>query len=62
LWRRGVQRDDLEEFIEGSPRLDVFVDEMDNIELKVAARVACKKARVPVVMATDNGDGIIVRY
>ena len=33
---------------------------MDNIPLKFACREACKNLRIPVVMATDNGDSIIL--
>ena len=44
----------------GNPRLDIFIDEMDNLALKVAARFLAKRQRMPVVMATDNGDGILL--
>lgn len=57
LWDRGIRADTLARFIKG---LDIFVDEMDDIGMKVACREACKKARVPVLMATDNGDSVIV--
>lgn len=60
LWDKGVSIDTLEEFIIGTPKLDVFIDEMDNIEMKTAARFICKQARIPLLMATDNGDGVIV--
>lgn len=60
VWRRGLHRNDIRKFISGKPPLDIFVDEMDNIEIKVACRIMCREMKVPVVMATDNGDGIIV--
>lgn len=60
LWRRGIRREDIKEFILGAPRLDVFIDEMDDIALKILARTVCRAARIPVVMATDNGDGVII--
>jgi len=60
IWDRGLNKDNMEEFLVSSPRLDVFVDEMDSIDLKVLARIICRRNKIPVVMATDNGDGIIL--
>ena len=59
LWREGVGASTLQKFIT-DPRLDIFIDEMDDIELKFSARDICKKERIPVIMATDNGDGAIL--
>jgi len=59
LWTEGLSEDTLKRFI-NDPKLTVFVDEMDDIPLKFACRTACKKARVPVVMATDNEDGAVI--
>lgn len=52
----GISIDGLEEFMTG---LDVFVECMDHPELKIRSRLIAKKLGIPVVMATDNGDGII---
>ncbi len=41
-------------------RLTVLVEEMDDLVLKVDVRVKARAARVPVVMATDNGDNAIL--
>lgn len=60
LWDQGLTRGNLEEFIFGNPKLDVFIDEMDSLDLKVLARFICKKNKIPVLMATDNGDGVIL--
>lgn len=40
--------------------VDVLVEETDNLEIKIALRLAARKRGIPVVMATDNGDNIIV--
>lgn len=53
---QGVSAESLEKFLSG---LDVFVECMDNPELKIRSRLIAKKLGVPVLMATDNGDGII---
>jgi len=60
LWDKGLNKDNLEEFLLENPRLDVFVDEMDSIDLKILTRIICRRNKIPVVMATDNGDGIIL--
>lgn len=60
LYPKGLTEEKLEAFMLGSPRLDIFIDEMDNLALKVLARFVAKRERMPVVMATDNGDGILL--
>lgn len=60
LWTKGVSEGTMAKFIAGKPRLDVFIDEMDSLAAKVAARIVAKKERIPVLMATDNGDGVIL--
>lgn len=59
LWDSGISKDTINKFIL-DPKVDVFVDEMDSLDLKIAARFACKEAGIPVLMATDNGDGILL--
>ncbi len=56
VYENGLTGDNLEGFIRG---LDVFVDEMDSIDLKVRARFIAKKHKIPVLMATDNGYNVI---
>lgn len=56
VYDQGLNKDNIEEFIKS---LDVFIDEMDSIELKVRARFIAKKHKIPVLMATDNGDNVI---
>ncbi|MEK7650489.1 MAG: ThiF family adenylyltransferase [Patescibacteria group bacterium] len=60
VWSSGVTKDNIEDFVAGAPKLDVFIDEMDSIDLKIISRLVCKKLKIPVLMATDNGDGIIL--
>jgi len=40
--------------------LDIIVDEVDDMPFKIEARKLALKYKVPVVMATDNGDGIVL--
>jgi hypothetical protein len=57
LFKEGITKDNAAEFVEG---LDVLVEELDDIEMKVMMREEAKKRRIPVVMATDNGDNVIM--
>jgi tRNA threonylcarbamoyladenosine dehydratase len=51
-----VTDEGIERFLSG---LDVFVECADHPELKIRSRLIAKRLRIPVIMATDNGDGII---
>jgi len=57
LHPEGLTENNLEEFMN---ELDVVIDEMDNLGLKIKLRQEAKKRGIPVVMATDNGDGGLV--
>jgi len=42
------------------PKIDVLIEEMDNLPLKVAIREVARKNRIPVIMVTGNGAGLIL--
>ena len=44
----------------GAEPLAVLIEEMDDIPMKVAIRRRARAAGIPVVMATDNGDNVIL--
>ena len=60
LWDKGVNKNNIEDFIVGPSPVGILIDEMDSIDLKVKARYICQKFKIPVLMATDNGDSIIL--
>ncbi len=60
MYPEGLTEDTIQEFMAGKPKLNIFIDEMDNVALKIKARLLCRDLRIPVLMATDNGDGIIL--
>jgi len=60
LFPKGITEENIERFFDGPPRLDIVVDEVDNLGMKIRLREEAKKRRVPVVMATDNGDSGIL--
>lgn len=53
----GVTEATMDAFLDGA---DVLVEETDSLEMKIGLRLAARKKGIPVVMATDNGDGVIV--
>lgn len=59
-YRDGVNQENLEEFILGKPRLDCIIDALDNLEIKFRLRLLAKSYRVPVIMATDIGDNVVL--
>lgn len=53
----GVTEETMDVFLKD---VDVVVEETDNLEIKIRLRLAARERGIPVVMATDNGDNIIV--
>jgi tRNA threonylcarbamoyladenosine dehydratase len=53
----GVADDNLARFLAGA---QLLIDEMDDVGMKIRARMVARRYRVPVVMATDDGDNTIV--
>lgn len=53
----GVTEETMDAFLKD---VDVLVEETDNLEIKIRLRLAARERGIPVVMATDNGDNIIV--
>lgn len=60
LYPDGLTPDNLKDFLLGEPKLNIVVDEMDNLKMKIFIRLASRSARLPVIMATDNGDNLII--
>lgn len=57
----GVTLKNIDEFFgTGDERLQLFIEEMDDIKLKIDTRFRARELRIPVVMATDNGDNTII--
>lgn len=42
------------------PRLDLLIEEMDNLKLKITIRELARAHRIPVLMVTGNGEDVIV--
>lgn len=60
LFTDGLTPENIVRFFEGAPRLDIVIDEIDNLAVKCLLREHAKRLRLPVVMAADNGDDGVV--
>lgn len=56
-YANGITDENMAEFLDG---IDILIEECDNLLLKIKLRIEAKKRGIPVVMATDNDDNIIV--
>ncbi len=58
-YKNGLDEANLEEILT-KYRPDIIVDEMDSLHMKVVLRMKAKEAGIPVIMATDDGDVILL--
>lgn len=58
VWSRGLEEKTLERFLL-KPKLDILIEEMDNLRLKIMIRELARKYRIPVIMVTGNGENLI---
>lgn len=59
VYNEGLNEKNLEKFLL-KPKIDVLIEEMDNLYLKIKIRELARQYRIPVIMATDHGDNILV--
>ena len=60
IFTDGLTEGNIDRFFGGDRPLDVVIDECDNIAMKYLIRDQAHQRKIPVVMATDNGDNGIV--
>ncbi len=60
VFDEGVTVENIHRFLTHPAPLQVVIDEMDSLYLKIQLRLAARALRIPVIMAADNGDGIVV--
>lgn len=56
----GITLGNIEQFLVKPQKLDLLIDEMDSLYLKIQIRIYARKYQIPVMMVTDNGDGIML--
>ncbi len=59
LYDQGIQPDNLDKFLTDS-KIDLLIEEMDNLKLKIAIREKARGLKIPVLMVTGNGSNIII--
>ena len=61
LFPEGLTKDNIAVFMKnGSKKLDVVIDEVDNMAIKCLIREYASRLGIPLVMAADNGDNAVV--
>ena len=60
LFPEGLTKENITRFFKGPSKLDVVIDELDNLAMKYLIRKEARKYHLPVVMAADNGDNSVV--
>jgi hypothetical protein len=63
IYSDGIDANNIQDFVTGSagfPKLDILLEGVDNLEMKILLRQEAKAGRIPLIMATDNADGIIM--
>lgn len=60
LFPDGLTEQNMKKFFEGPPKMNVVVEEIDNLAMKYRVREYAKKLRIPVIMGTDDGDDAVV--
>lgn len=59
LHENGISQDSVSAFLGDAP-LDLLVEEMDALPLKIAVREEAKRRGIPVIMVTGNGEGVLL--
>lgn len=52
-----VSKDNIDEILSG---VDVAIDEIDDIQMKILIRIEARRRKIPVIMATELGDTIML--
>jgi hypothetical protein len=60
IFSDGITQKNIEKFMNGSRKLDIVIDEIDNIAVKYLIREKAKEHKVPLVMGADDGDNAVV--
>lgn len=55
----GLNEKNLVEILDGQ-KIDVVIDEMDELRMKIVVREEAKKRKLPVIMAADDGDDALL--
>src|SRR3989344_1564811 len=57
VWGDGVNPENIKEFVSG---MDILIEEMDALPLKIAIREEARRQGVPTIMVTGNGHDVVL--
>lgn len=60
MFPEGLTEKNIKKFFGGPPKMDLIVEEIDNLAMKYRVREYAKKLRIPVIMGTDDGDDAVI--
>jgi len=60
LYPEGLNKENLDGYVNTDPRPDLIIEAIDDFEMKIRVRLAARKAQIPVLMLTNLGDNILV--
>ncbi len=60
LYYNKVDKDSINEIFDTPWKAQIAIDEIDDIEMKVNIRIEARKRRIPVIMATELGDTVML--
>jgi molybdopterin/thiamine biosynthesis adenylyltransferase len=61
LFTDGFQLSNMDQFfVHDGEKIDLFVEEMDSIKLKIESRFRARELGIPVIMGSDDGDNAMV--
>lgn len=60
LYDKGLNEENIEDFVGGDPKPRVIFEIIDDFKMKIRVRMVAKKHGVPVVMLTNLGDSILI--
>jgi hypothetical protein len=55
----GITPESMESFLV-SPKIDLLIEETDNLKLKINIRNIAKEYKIPVIMVTGNGENVLI--
>jgi len=59
VFNQGIETGKEEKFLL-QPKVDLLIEEMDNMPLKLSIRLSARRLRIPVLMVTGNGANVII--
>lgn len=59
VMKNGLTKNNLENLLK-KKKLNCIIEEVDNLNVKIETRILAMKYKVPVLMITDNGEGVVL--